>query len=158
MIVCDENAFVAEGKMTIEGVQEHFLCTTCGEEHAYPLFDALLAKTGTGLPCPSCHGEIDIQLDFSFGLHGRVADVFIPDEIASWEQDGEQWQFYPFLVIIESRDKDDPGLQTWLPFWHRAKSPDGLVRTYFGRYALCLQVDPFRELLEQARKKGYFQD
>lgn len=40
----------------------------------------------------------------------------------------------------------------------RAKSPDGQVRTYFGRYALCLQVDPFSELLEQARKKGYFQD
>ncbi len=141
--------------MTIEGVQEQ---STCGEEHSYPLFDALLAKTGTELPCPSCHGEIDIRLDFSFGLHRRVVDVFIPNEIASWEQDGEQWQFYPFLVIIEPLDKDDPGLQTWLPFWHRAKSPDGQVRTYFGRYALCLQVDPFSELLEQARKKGYFQD
>ena len=38
--------------MTIEGIQEQFVCPTCGEEHAYPLFDALLAKTGSGLPRP----------------------------------------------------------------------------------------------------------
>jgi predicted RNA-binding Zn-ribbon protein involved in translation (DUF1610 family) len=76
--------------VTIEGIQEQFVCPTCGEEHAYPLFDALLAKAGTGLTCPFCHSEIDIRLHFSFGLHGRVADVFIPDEITSWEQDGQQ--------------------------------------------------------------------
>ena len=44
MVVRDENAFFAEGNMTIEGIQEHFLCPTRGATR----MAALLAKTGAG--------------------------------------------------------------------------------------------------------------
>jgi hypothetical protein len=86
-----------------------------------------------------------------------VVGAFIPDDINEWDEGKEHWVFYPFLVIIESLNKDEPGHQVWLPYWHKI-TKDDKVRTPYGRGAACLEIDNFQQLLKKAKKKGFFKD
>lgn len=130
-----------------------YLCAGCGESPWFPLFEALFAKAGKGLECSKCKGELEIQLKFEFGLHGKVVCAFLPDDIAKWDEGEEQWEFYPFLVIIESLDKNEPGQKVWQPYWHKVTAKkDKSVRTPYGQWAACLDIDAFQQLLRKARK------
>ena len=98
--------------------EKKYLCPKCGEKRWCSLFEALSAKAGKGLKCPKpeCKGEeLKMELKFDWGLHGKVIGAFLPDDINEWDEkegeDKEHWEFYPFLVVIESLEKDDPGRQ-----------------------------------------------
>jgi DNA-directed RNA polymerase subunit RPC12/RpoP len=134
-----------------------YICSECGQEQWYSLFEALSAKAKSGLKCPTCKGEVEMRLKFNFGLHGRVVDAFLPDDISKWykRKEHEHWEFHPFLVIIESLNKVFSKYQVWQPYWHKVTQKDGSVRTPYGQWATCLDMNAFQQLLTKAKGKGY---
>lgn len=139
-----------------------YLCPKCGEAQWYSLFESLSAKAGNGLKCskPECKGELEMQLTFSFGFHGKVVGAFLPDDIKDWYEgkakQREHWEFYPFLVVIESLKKNEPGQVIWQPYWHKVTAKDKSLRTPYGQWATCLDLYLFQQLLKKAKKKGFF--
>ena len=144
-------------------METKYLCLKCGEPQWPSLFEALFDKAHDGLKCPKpeCNGaELEMQLTFTFGLYGKVLAAFLPDDINDWDEgEGEakeHWEFYPFLVVIESLNKNEPGQQVWLPYWHEVTLlKDNSVRTPYGQFAPCLDIDGFQQLLKKAKEKGY---
>ena len=138
--------------------ETRYLCPKCGEAQWYPLFEALLNKAHDGLKCPKpqCNGEeLEMQLGFAFGFRGKVIGAFLPD-IKDWYQKKgkarEHWEFYPFLVVIESLKKNEPGQVIWQPYWHRVTLlKDKSVKTPYGQWATCLDLYLFQQLLKKAK-------
>ena len=125
-----------------------YVCIKCANEtRAGNLFDAL-RNFRDGTPnCEKCGGLTELYLRFPFELGigrttCRVLDVFVPARPARWNS----VTFYPFLVILRR------GRTTacWLPYWHL----HGAKRKY-GQWAPLMNESIFRNLLSQAKKKGY---
>jgi hypothetical protein len=146
--------------------EKKYLCPKCHEPQWPSLFEALFDKAHDGLRCPKpeCSGEeLEMELNFDWGLRGKVIDAFLPDDITEWDggegEGQEHWEFYPFFVVIESLERDDPGRQVWQPYWHKVTLlKDNSVRTPYGQWAACLDIDAYQQLLRKAKAKGYLQD
>jgi DNA-directed RNA polymerase subunit RPC12/RpoP len=134
-----------------------YLCLNCGQTQWYSLFEGLSAKASDGLKCSNCEHDLELHLTFALGFHGRVAGAFVPDDVSGWDEEEEHWEFYPFLVILESLKEGDPESQVWLPYWHKVIAKDGSVRTPFGQWAACLEIGAFNQLLRKAKEHGYLQ-
>lgn len=134
-----------------------YLCPKCRQAQWYSLFQALGSKAGGRLSCSSCKHDLEMQLTFSkrIGFDGRVVAAFLPDDINEWDEGKEHWEFYPFLVIVESLKNDEPGQKIWLPYWHKVTANDGGIRTPYGQWAPFIDINAFQQLLKKARKKGY---
>ena len=138
---------------------------SCPPIEAGPLFDALLSivQEGKGPDCPA-HPPTphQLRLTFAFGLNGKdsvgtVLGAFIPGELESWPHShGTTVYFYPFLVVLHRHGRKQA---VWFPYWHLVKSKDGqTVKKKYGQWAPFMDERLFRDLLEQARRKGFFVD
>jgi hypothetical protein len=96
-------------------------------------------------------------LIFKFGLGAggaecKVLHAFLPRERIWWEDDGKTVTFFPFLVVMKRMDEE--GQPFWLPYWHTVEGPGRKVLKY-GQWAPWMDADHFKDLLAQAREKGY---
>ena len=118
------------------------------EKRAGNFFDALKnVHVGNTPKCKECGDSMSLRLQFPFGLGiGRtkctVLDVFLPTKRPRWSA----VVFYPFLVVL----KRGRATAYWLPYWH----VDGGKKKY-GQWASFINEPVFKELLAQARQKGY---
>jgi len=136
-----------------------YICKNCPPKNAGNLFEALLNKTkGKVVKCPRCGNPYSsLRLNFAFGLGATnsectVLECFIPEKRQQWK-DGKNKNvfFYPFLVIVKRHGKENA---TWLPYWHIIKDGKKETRKY-GQWAPIMDSHLFKNLLEQAKKKGY---
>jgi hypothetical protein len=118
------------------------------EERAGNFFDALKNVHADSMPrCKECGGSMSLRLQFPFRLGiGRtkctVLDVFLPTKRPKWNA----VVFHPFLVVL----KRGRTTAYWLPYWH----VDGGKKKY-GQWAPFIDEPVFKEILAQARQKGY---
>jgi hypothetical protein len=107
--------------------------------------------------CNLCGHHSDIHFTFAFGLKGKLLDCFYPSEnvedALEWEEGGQKWRFYPFLVFIDPDDKKIWGLTTysWLPYWHVVGIAE---EKKYGQWAPCMSIDILADLLRQARERS----
>jgi hypothetical protein len=97
--------------------------------------------------CPICGRAMELLLYFDFGLDigrtkCRVLDVFLPKRRIGWND----VVFYPFLVVLRrGRTR-----AYWLPYWHVEAGKEK-----YGQWAPFMNERSFKDLLLQARQKGY---
>jgi hypothetical protein len=144
----------------VMATERYFTCKCSAPDYCGELFEALhnLAKLPESI-CPRCGEAKQLHLIFQFGLGAgspdcKVLAVFSPEEGVSWQTDeGETVTFYPFLVVLESDERQ----KIWLPYWHTVEKA-GHVQKKYGQWAPFLDDDAFRSLYAQAQRRGYLRE
>jgi len=138
-----------------------FVCPKCNNSEWDRLFDTLKNwANDVRHKCSECQTESEIHLTFDFSLGAgpyscKVLDVFLPDKIRSWPEDGKQIEYYPFLVIVESLDPEEGYMSVWSPYWHLKYSAGENPQIIYGQYASHLDLESFASLVKKASAKGY---
>src|SRR4051812_26409943 len=96
-----------------------YKCGACGHrDPKWPSMYVALRKLVTGeLPeCPRCRAVMQLHLNYPFALGAGAADAiavdgFLPDPCPTWQDQGRDVTFYPFLVIVEQANS---GRAIWL--------------------------------------------
>ncbi len=135
-----------------------YICPKCRNKFsAGLLYDALHAVAiGEQPTCAKCATSMLLHLSFAWGLDAGafrciVRDAFMPDNPVRWFDKGKrEVTFYPFLVIIESKNKR----KAWLPYWHIVRGKRKPQKKY-GQWAPCMDLSTFDELVAKAKSKGY---
>ncbi|MGB9921104.1 MAG: hypothetical protein ACPLPT_10370 [Moorellales bacterium] len=128
------------------------------------LFDLLKDHAeGKRVQCVSCNHDLDIHLEFQFGMavgtqDYRLLEAFYASydgQICTWKDAENIVEFYPFLVILAAV-QEERGIGVWLPYWHIVLDQNGQRReTKYGQWAPFMDIDLFQDLVARARAKGY---
>ena len=135
----------------------------CGEGHktglGNPVLQALrdFSESKPMSNCPVCGSPRGLYRVFAFGLGAgspecKVLDAFLPRDPPSWQEDGKWVTFYPFLVVMEYTGKKAQAF--WLPYWHTVEGT-ATRETKYGQWAPFMDEPLFKDLLAQARERGY---
>lgn len=106
--------------------------------------------------CPLCGAPSSLELTFPFALGAgtrtcRVVAAFLPEKIVDWQDGDATVQFYPFLAVTESNNKDQ---SFWLPYWH-VTTREGRSTNKYGQWAPYIDSSLFASMVSQARAEGY---
>jgi len=111
---------------------------------------------GKKVRCPKCGGDTSLRLTFCFALSKEeypvnVIDVFLPEKVDSWKNEGKSIEFYPFMVIAENKKGGDR--YVWLPYWHIVKNHNKTNKKY-GQWAPFIDTESYNNMLSKAKKRG----
>lgn len=136
-----------------------YVCTQCKSRRpAGGMFDALQAVVRRRAPsCPECDRDTELHFRFAFGLGAThadctILDAFLPSRPEAWRDGHNRITFYPFLVIVRRHGRKTA---VWLPYWHLVEGKRRTIKKY-GQWAPFMDAHLFRDLLRQARRRGYF--